>query len=174
MARRLQLSPPTVRTWADLEAFGISYVAPKMMEEANLPRESFDMFYSVDTLEHIPPDDLALTLSTARRLLRPDGVSVHIVDYSDHYARGSDVSRFNFLTFDDAAWEPFNTRMHYVNRLRHSQMLTLFETARWVVRAEPESVEPQPEIVARLAMRFGGMKLEDLFTIRALLVARLQ
>lgn len=172
IASNLGKPAPIFETWHDLEAFGISYVAPASLTDAALPNASFDCFYSVDTLEHIPPSALTDTLIAARALLKPNGLSVHLIDYSDHFARDTDLSRFNFLTYDDKTWLPFNTRFHYVNRLRHSQVVALFNTSGFIItHAEPEVVEAQPAISEHLAPQFRSMDLNDLFTLRSLIVA---
>ena len=41
---------------------------------------SFDVIYSVSTIEHIPQDDLVATLTAARRLLNPGGRIILTVD----------------------------------------------------------------------------------------------
>lgn len=172
MARRIGAPLPKLDSWDQLQAFGITYRAPMDLLTLRLPERVADCFFSVDTLEHLPPEDLRATLAAGRRFLKTDGRSVHLVDYSDHYARGSAASRFNFLTFDEAAWRPFNTRLHYVNRLRHSQYLAILETTgHKIVGVEAEVASPQPEIIAALAPLFLGMAVEDLFTQRALLIA---
>ena len=49
------------------------------LSDANI-EGTFDVIYSVSTLEHIPPDALKETLTFARRLLNPDGRIVLTVD----------------------------------------------------------------------------------------------
>jgi uncharacterized UPF0146 family protein len=58
MAERLGLPTPALKTWADIEAFGISYRAPTTLPKANLAPEWFDGFFTIDTLEQIPREDL--------------------------------------------------------------------------------------------------------------------
>jgi hypothetical protein len=173
LSKQLGVSPPTFRSWGDVAAFGIDYFAPRRLQEAETPRRFIDCFYSVDTLEHIPQDDLESVLRQARELLVPNGVSIHLIDYSDHYARAdNNVSRFNFLTFDESSWRQFNSRFQYVNRLRHSQYLQLFADASMnVIHVEPEISGVEEDILERLADPFKGMSNADLFTLRAMLVA---
>lgn len=173
MAGRLGVPAPRLAGWADIEAFGIRYIAPTTLRRAGLPPGGFDGFYSVDTLEHIPPDDLREALAEAKRLVGPGGRFVHCIDYSDHYARGDDgLSRFNFLTYAEADWRPFNSRFQYVNRLRHSDYLRLFADAGLsLVRAEPDREPVQPAVLERLAPEFRRYEPADLFTIRAMIVA---
>ncbi len=173
LSKQVGASIPDFKSWDDVAAFGIDYVAPRRIQEAATPQMSIDCFYSVDTLEHIPRDDLEKILRHARELMAPNGVCVHLIDYSDHYARSdNDLSRFNFLTFDEANWRRFNSRYQYVNRLRHSQYLQLFANAGMkVIRAEPEICGVDEDVLEQLANPFRGVSPSDLFTLRAMLVA---
>ncbi|HEY8048934.1 MAG TPA: class I SAM-dependent methyltransferase [Ramlibacter sp.] len=172
MAGRLGVPAPEIADWAGLERFGISYVAPSSLPDARLDPASVDCFYSIDTLEHIPPGELREVLRVAKGLLKPAGLGVHAIDYSDHYARGQDkLSRFNFLTFSDRAWQPFNSRFHYVNRMRHSEYLDLLgELGLMQVDVSTDVVPAQKSIVDRLAPQFRSFDVADLFTVRSFVV----
>lgn len=172
IAGRLGLPRPRIADWADVERFGISYIAPSSLQDAGLAPASVDCFYSVDTLEHIPREELREVLEAAKRLLKPAGLSVHAIDYSDHYARGHDgLSRFNFLTFPDRAWAPFNSRFHFVNRMRHSEYLDVFsQLGLGLVDVSADVVPPQQAIVDRLAPQFRRFDPADLFTLRSFVV----
>lgn len=173
MADRLGVVAPKLESWDDIERFGISYRAPTHLQHATLEPSSFDCFFSIDTLEHIPSEDLREVLVEAKRLLKPGGLCVHCIDYGDHYARSdTGLSRFNFLTYTERDWRPFNSRYQYVNRLRHSQYLKLFaEAGMKLIRDEPDVVPAQQPILDRLAPQFREFDVPDLFTIRATIVA---
>jgi SAM-dependent methyltransferase len=157
-----------------IERFGIHYVAPAYLQTAGLKRSSFDVFCSVDTLEHIPPTDLGAVLAAGRELLKPGGVMVHLIDYGDHYARSDNgLSRFNFLTYTERDWHRFNSKFQYVNRLRHSQFLRMFnDVGMTIYDAEPDVEAAQSFILEHLAPEFAGMEIDDLFTLRAMIVSR--
>lgn len=165
---------PDLTTWHAVERFGIRYVAPAYLETAGLAHSSFDVFCSVDTLEHIPPAELAAVLAQGMGVLKPEGVMVHLVDYGDHFARSDNgLSRFNFLTYSELEWRPFNSRFQHVNRLRHSQYLRLFGDAGMrILNAEADVDSPQPAILENLAPEFAQLDVDDLFTVRALIVSR--
>jgi SAM-dependent methyltransferase len=173
MARRLGVPVPSIGGWKELEEFGITYLAPTTLRRASLRTASFDAFYSIDTLEHIPVAELREALTDAKRLVRSGGLFVHCIDYSDHYARGDgDLSRFNFLTFPAQDWKPYNSRFQYVNRLRHSDYLALFaELGLTTVHSEPDVESVQKDILERVAPEFRRYDAADLFTIRAMIVA---
>lgn len=50
------------------------------LEQAGLPAESFDLVYSISTIEHIPPEALPSLMAEANRLLVPGGHFVLTVD----------------------------------------------------------------------------------------------
>jgi len=172
MAHRLGVMVPKLHSWEDIERFGISYLAPTYLQSASLEPSSFDCFFSIDTLEHIPPDDLQELLVEVKRLLKPGGLCVHCIDYGDHYARSDNgLSRFNFLTYTERDWQRFNSQFQYVNRLRHSQFIRLFTVAGMkLLRNEPDEVPPEQPILERLAPQFREFDITDLFTIRATIV----
>lgn len=174
LALKSGASVPTFHTWNDLADFGIDYVAPGDLQPMAAAGERSDCFYSVDVLEHIPVDALARTIRASSSLLRQDGLSVHAVDFSDHYARSQGgLSRFNFLTFSDTEWKRYNPPLHYVNRLRHSQLLRLFTEAGFdVLCDEPTVSAPEANIIGALADQFQGFGAVDLFTQQAWLVCR--
>jgi SAM-dependent methyltransferase len=173
MAGRLGMTPPVFRTWDDLRAFGIDYKAPATLMTAGLPEHGADCFFSVDTLEHIPEAELRRIVAEAKRVLKPEGTLIHLVDYSDHFARtDGKISRFNFLQYSDAEWRPYNSDYHYVNRMRHSQYVDLFQSGGFeIVDVEPDREPVQESIIKNLAEQFRQFNREDLFTIRARIVA---
>jgi hypothetical protein len=82
------------------------------------------------------------------------------------------LSRFNFLTYTQQAWRPFNSPFQYVNRLRHSDFLSLFaECGMKVIFAEPDRAPAEPLILERLAPEFRAYEVADLFTVRAMIIA---
>ncbi len=174
MAACLGVKAPSLLDWDAIARFGISYRAPTDLKHAGLEPHVFDCFFSIDTLEHIPLDDLRDLLSTCRHLLKSNGMTVHCIDYSDHYARGDNgLSRFNFLTYTERDWVQFNSPFQYVNRMRHSQYLSLFsEAGMRLVNVESDRVSPQRPILDCLAPQFEKFDVDDLFTIRAMIVAQ--
>ena len=84
------------------------------------------------------------------------------IDYGDHF-KGFDpsISSFNFLAYSEEDWGPFQSRFQYVNRLRHSEYIALFESAGFeVIVAYPDRRPAEPAILERLAppfqVFFGG------------------
>jgi hypothetical protein len=172
-AGRLSIPAPKLQDWQQLRAFGIEYLAPFDLRTGAVGSGSIDCFYTVDTLEHIPAQDLSQVLRQARLMLKSNGCSIHLIDYSDHYARDHELSRLNFLRFSDTEWERFNSPLQYVNRLRHSEYLAMFKSAGFSVsRVDTDCVAPEAELIGHLAPRFEAFDLADLCTIRAMLLLK--
>jgi SAM-dependent methyltransferase len=114
--------------WA---AVPIRYTAPADATHLALPDASIDYHYSTNVLEHVPKAVLAGILAEARRLLRPDGRLVHIVDLSDHFAHDDyRLLPVHFLRYRPSTWNALaGNRFMYQNRLRLPQYHQLFEAA---------------------------------------------
>jgi len=63
-----------------------------------IPTGSVDLLLSTSVLEHVR--DLPAFFAGCLRVLKPDGVMLHRVDYRDHFFKYP----YAFLTFSDATW----------------------------------------------------------------------
>jgi SAM-dependent methyltransferase len=114
-----------------LELCGIRYIAPGDAASTGLEAGSIDFHTSYNVLEHIPMEVLREILHEGTRILRPGGLFVHRVDYSDHFSHSDrSISAINFLQYSDDEWKGYaGNRYMYMNRLRHDDFVSLFETA---------------------------------------------
>ncbi|MGH7992727.1 MAG: methyltransferase domain-containing protein, partial [Limisphaerales bacterium] len=91
-------------------------------DASRLPLEagSFDCHISFTVLEHIPAANLKRIFQEGRRLLKPDGLFIHCIDFSDHFAHSDEaVSSVNFLQFSESEWDRLaGNRYMFHNRLR--------------------------------------------------------
>ena len=111
----------SVRTFADLLALAhLDYRAPGDAAATGLPAGSIDIQTSYTVFEHIPGPVLKAILMEANRVLAPDGVALHHIDPSDHFAHAdAAISRINFLQFSPQQWEKLaGNQFAYHNRLR--------------------------------------------------------
>ena len=108
----------------------IDYRAPADAAHTAIPTASVDLVVSRSVLEHEPPPRLVALFAEARRILRPGGAMVHLVDTADHYARG-DARRgpLDYLALDHAEWGRWNTAFLHQNRLRASDFAMLAREA---------------------------------------------
>jgi hypothetical protein len=157
---------------AVLEALGVTPVVGDA-RDVILPSRSVELFVSNNTLEHIPPGELAETLAAFRQQAAPGAVMDHFVDLSDHYAHfDRSLSEFNYLRYSSARWRLANNRLQYQNRLRASDYRALIEGAGFrVVAEEDERGEPGVLAAVRLAAPFSRYAEADLLVLRTWLTA---
>jgi SAM-dependent methyltransferase len=162
------LGAPDVASVEDLERrFGITYLAPRDARSTDLPAGSVDFVSSTNTLEHVPPGDIAPILRECARLLAPGGAMSFRIDMQDHSSYTDPrVSAYHFLRFSDRAWRLLTSEVSYQNRLRLPDYRLLFAEAGLEVVAESVT-EPTDEHLAaldrvELAPRFRGYSREDL------------
>lgn len=164
---------------AFLETVEIEYHAPSDAAATGLPAGSIDFHTSISVMEHIPPEVLAAILAEGRRLLRPDGFSIHCIDYSDHFAhRDPSITPVNFLRFSQAEWDRWaGNRYMYMNRLRHRDYQTLFHGAAFEIEAE-ETVTNDRSLAALRSgevqphANYDGIAAEELAITSAWIVGR--
>jgi|SRR5579871_957979 len=168
----------TLRSLSELDRrFGIDYRAPADARNTALPADSVDCITNTFTLEHIPPADVRAILRECRRILKPGGALLSMIDYQDHYSfRDPQISVYNFLQYSARKWRWFNSSLHYQNRLRHCQYRQMFFKAGFETLSE-ELREPSPLDLERLrSMRlsaeFQRFSLDDLRVLGSQMVCR--
>ena len=119
------------------EKYRIRYIAPGDARATGLGSDVFDACISTNTLEHIPPSDIAAIWKEMFRILRPSGIISSKIDYADHYAHtDKSISLVNFLRYTEEEWHRHNHDCHYQNRLRHQAQLQLLRDAGFRIEAE--------------------------------------
>jgi SAM-dependent methyltransferase len=157
----------------------IEYVAPGDATRTSLPADSIDYHVSYTTFEHIPLDVLSAILREGSRIVRPDGLFLHCIDYSDHFAHSDDsISLVNFLRYSDAEWHRLSgNRYMYQNRMRHDEYVRLFQSAgHRLVKTETE-IDPRSHALLssgalRVDGKFHGKPVDTLAIINALIVSQ--
>jgi len=106
----------------------IDYRAPCDASQSGLTSESFDFHASYTVFEHVPASVLSSIISEGSRLLAPEGLFVHRIDYSDHFSHSDPrISKINFLQFGGDEWERYaGNRYMYMNRLRHDDYMKIY------------------------------------------------
>jgi hypothetical protein len=113
-AMRLGADVPELASWDDLDRYGVCYRAPHLVSAGDEP---VDLSCSNEVLEHVLAAEVPALLAALRGVTR--GITVHTIDYSDHYARSdAALSRLNFLRYSDAQWRWFDGRRQHLNRNR--------------------------------------------------------
>lgn len=61
-------------------------------------------------------------------MLKPGGLLSVTISYIDHYANADKkINYYNFLQYSDAEWQKYSSKLHYQNRLRHSDYQMIFK-----------------------------------------------
>jgi ubiquinone/menaquinone biosynthesis C-methylase UbiE len=161
-----------------LELAQIEYLAPADARRLPVADNSIDYHISNDTFEHIPPDVLQAILDEGRRKVKDDGLLVHMVDFSDHFAHSDpNISTVNFLQFSEEQWRKYaGNRYMYHNRLRIDEFVEMLKAAGLEVISQKVKVDPealrQLEAGLKLDRRFAGKRKEVNAASNALLIAR--
>ena len=153
-----------------LRIASIRCFAPADASRTGLPTASVDCHFSVTTLEHVEPGALDRILREGRRVLKPDGVAIHIIDLSDHFAHtDSSISAINFLRFTDSEWQKLaDNPFSYCNRLRASDYAVAFSRAGLEILDEKRGVDA--DSLTRISggfpisAEYAGYSNEDLCT----------
>ncbi len=157
--------------------FEIRYLAPADARATGLGNDSIDVITSTETLEHIPAPDVAAILRESARILRPEGLWSGVIDMQDHYSFfDPHINVYNYLRYSDRVWRLINSDVHYQNRLRNSDYLSLAgESGLELVleRRGPVSDEDLEALAGiPLAPRFRAYEREDLAIKWTLIVLR--
>ncbi len=144
-----------------LEHCQIKYIAPGDAAKTDLSGNRIDYHTSYTVFEHIPREILHAILTEGNRLMRPGGLFVHRIDYSDHFSHSDkSISAINFLQFNEKSWDKYaGNRYMYQNRLRHDDYLQLFESVgQRLLATEPDRNPKLAELV-----QSGALALDDRF-----------
>jgi hypothetical protein len=157
-----------------LELFGIKYLSPADASSLPLDSASIDLHVSNNVLEHIPENVIVAILAEGGRLLTSDGIYVHRVDFSDHFARGGNgLSSANFLSFSPQDWNHLaGNRYMYMNRLRVDDMDALFTRGGVAINSREATIDTAAVALIRegtlsIDAAFAGKSVETLATKEA-------
>lgn len=146
----------------------IHYMAPADAADTKLPPNSIDIQLSYTVFEHIPGDVIVRILKEANRILSPDGLVLHHIDLSDHFAHiDPAITYINFLRFSRAEWGRYGANQFaYHNRLRAPEYEALYREAghkieQWRVNLNKRSLE---EVANGFPLHadYKGLRPEDL------------
>lgn len=113
----------------NLHSIGIDYLAPADARFLPFEENYFDAHVSYTVLEHIPPDILYQIFMEAKRVVRSEGVLIHNIDYTDHFAHSDKtISLINFLKFSSNSFAALaGNKFFYMNRLRDDDFRDLWD-----------------------------------------------
>lgn len=123
-----------------LKRTNVSYLTEGTASLAAIPDASIDFFWSQVVLEHVPHEEFPEFLHQLRRIVKPQGIGVHSVDFRDHLSNGLNNLRFSHETWESRA---FRNSGFYTNRIRPGAMLKLFKEAGFDVEIVAETHWPE-------------------------------
>lgn len=127
-----------------LKLLGIRYLAPADASRLPLPSRMIDFHVSCTVLEHVPPAELTSILAEGTRVLKRNGMFLHYVDFSDHFAHGDPgIPSIHFLRFSEEVWQRHaGNRFMYHNRMRVDDYGRLFRELGLPVEVLAPRVDP--------------------------------
>jgi len=137
-----------------------TYATAGIASLKQIPTASVDFIWSHAVLQSIRQAEFAEAIHELRRILRDDGSSSHQVSMQDPF-----VGALNHLRFSESAWESnlMARSEAYRNRLRYSEMLSVFQSAGFnvdIVKVNRWEQLPTPK--QKLARQFQVMSDEEL------------
>ena len=153
-AREQGLAAPDLADAPDREeAFarcGAEYYVDGIASLKRLPAASVDFILSEAVIEHIRWHDLAPTFRQTRRLLAPDGVAWHAVDFQDHMG-----GKLENLRFPPGLWESrlMSSSGFYTNRASASEVMRQLRNAGFEVEVESRRLWRVPPTTRRRIAR---------------------
>ena len=170
---------PNFSTREFLDLCQTVYFAPGNAASTGLASLSIDFHTSYTVFEHIMPEVLKQILEEGNRLVKSNGMFIHQIDYSDHFAHSDEkISAINFLQYSDDTWKRYaENRYAYVNRLRHDDFISLFQSVGHRILAAETCIDRCSQKILRngifkLNERFNTKSEEILSVSDALIVSR--
>ncbi len=122
----------------------IEYRAPADATVTGLEPASVDVVFSNSVLEHVPPKVIDALFAEALRILVPGGRMFHSVDCGDHYSYvDPQVNQLHYLQYSDEAWQWWNNKFLYQNRLRAVDYIEAAKRAGFAIEIDTSKVKPE-------------------------------
>lgn len=126
-----------------------------------IPDGAVDFLFSNAVLEHIRLAEFAKTLAEMRRVLKPNGIASHQIDFRDHLQDG-----LNNLRFSQRVWESdfMANSGFYTNRITWPMMEKLFQNAGFSVELRSSRLWPHglPTPQKKMALPFKNIPEDQL------------
>jgi ubiquinone/menaquinone biosynthesis C-methylase UbiE len=138
------------------------YLSNGLPSLRTVPTASVDFLFSNAVLEHIRLKELPATIAEMKRVLKPDGVASHQIDFRDHLG-----GALNNLRFSADTWESdFMAKSgFYTNRVPWPQMAGMMAAAGFSLNVIHQDCWPSlPTSPKSMAEPFQHMKPQELLT----------
>lgn len=142
-----------------IDNYKLNYIAPKDARATGFDVNHFDFISSSVTLEHIPKNDILLILKECYRILNKGGILSMTIDYQDHWSYfDKNISIYNYLKYSPREWKKYNPSLHYQNRMRHLDYLSLIAQTNFKIVKE---VTSQPNEFDKITL--GNLEIDEEF-----------
>ena len=161
-----------------LDKLSITYISNFKTTAFSSMKARYDVFYSNNTLEHIPPAEIKKILVESKRILNPGAMHLHRIDFSDHFSHvDQSISSCNFLKYSDRSHNLIaGNRFNYHNRLRVNDFIEIFESSGYKIIKLEKNIDLAALSILdsrfKLNKRFVEYKKEDLATSDAIFLAQ--
>lgn len=136
----------------------VHYTAPADARQTSFPDNYFDFSSSTSVLEHVPEKDILPLLRETYRVLKKGGICSLIIDYRDHWSFfDSQLSVYHFLQYEAADWIKFNPDLHFQNRLRHQDYVSMIEQTGFSIVAEKLELPNSSELATLKKMNLATL-----------------
>jgi hypothetical protein len=154
-------SPYTIKGL--LNFLNVEYIAPSDASHLNILEGSIDFYTSYTVMEHISPEIIETILKEGQRILKQNGLFVHLIDYSDHFSHSDKtISSINFLQFSNHQWYKIaGNRYAYTNQLRHDDFLNLF------LDSGSRVLMDEPNFDDSLSLKIPQLNLNEKFRLKS-------
>jgi hypothetical protein len=129
-----------------------------------------DVVCSYAVGEHV--QDVKAFARTSFEVLRPGGVALHVVDFSQHFDWSRWGDAFLYLSISDRVWNWMGSNRGLPNRVRFHEFLAALESTGFVVETHGRRLADSPPAPQRLLPRFRAMPLDSVRTLDATFVCR--
>ena len=175
MLEHMKLPVPNIggleSTEAILGQLNCRYLTGRLQSLRSLPDCSVDFIFSNAVIEYLRKSAFAETARELYRVMAPDGVASHWIDYRDHLEAG-----LNNMRFSEAVWEcEFMANSgFYTNRMPAQEICAQFARAGFSVQVHDTVLWPQGLPTPRAAMSepFASMEDRDLMVMTNWLLLR--
>jgi SAM-dependent methyltransferase len=154
-----------------LEQLNATYLTEGLASLQTVPDETIDFMFSNAVLEHVRLSEFPKTVREMRRVLKPNGVATHQIDFRDHLQNG-----LNNLRFHERIWESefMASSGFYTNRLTWPTMEKLFHEAGLSVELRSFRTWPKglPTHQRGMARPFRNMSANELMVMDAKVALR--
>ena len=116
-----------------LKICNVVYATHGLSSFRDIPTGCIDFAWSHSVLEHVRKHEFAETLGELKRVLKPNAIASHNIDFQDHIAHA-----LNNLRFSEGIWESdfFVHSNFYTNRIPAVRMHAMFRDAGFRVLEE--------------------------------------